>query len=360
MHIELSRIQVPVRKRPSDAVKVSSLASSMRVEGLLQPIGVTSSTPEPTDETVYTLVYGLHRLLAAKELKWNTISGLVMGTDTLSQSAQMRAIDAGASESEASMITPDLMAELAEIDENLIRYELSIPEFDAHNKRRKEIYEMLYPESTKAAKSREAGKSGGRDGKNGKPKSNIGTSVATPCYVADTVEKTGKSKSAICASLARAEVPNLDSVPEKTTLEERNEVASIHNRGVRAEKEAKRRAEAAAKAVKEETIAHMLSEAEKLKAIAEEEKAAAQEKIADIKAGKSRSKRPKAPKVIEKVSTPVDDLVSVDEARKTEAEDIIEGLLARIHKLMYSAPYASLKELEHKLLDICRTLVLES
>jgi len=340
----MSRIQIPERKREADETKVASLESSMRVEGLLQPIGVLSSTSDDS----YTLVYGLHRLLAAKNLSWNSIQCLVLSTDKLVQDARERATSAGADESETNLITEDIMAELAEIDENLIRYELSVPEFDAHNKRRKEIYETLYPESTKVAKSRANGRLGGRGKRSEKPKDNKAPSVSTPSYVADTVAKTGRSKSSVNKSLARAGVPNLESVPETVTVVERDEVAAIHGKGVRAEKEAKRKVKEAEKVRDAAVAERILSEAKELEVKAKEIKEVAQEKIKDLKTKGPKERKPKSP-------TP-EVPSEVDALKLEEQAAIVEGLLDRIQSFTGSAPYATLKELERKLLEICRGL----
>jgi DNA modification methylase len=78
----------------------------------LQPITVTSN---------FTLISGYHRLTACKELGWDTIPAIILELN-------------------------GLQAELAEIDENLIRNELTMLERATWQNRRKEIYEILHPE----------------------------------------------------------------------------------------------------------------------------------------------------------------------------------------------------------------------
>lgn len=116
MRIAINDIIVPVqRKRQLNADKVQELAESIEQIGLLHPLVVT---PEKR------LVAGLHRLEACKQLGWQVIDCVIRDYDTLD-------------------------TELAEIDENLIRAELTVLERAEHLKRRKEIYEAKYPEAKK-------------------------------------------------------------------------------------------------------------------------------------------------------------------------------------------------------------------
>lgn len=109
--LPLSNIRIENRLRPLNDAKVAELAASIAAIGLLQPIGVRPDG---------TLVYGYHRLEACKRLGWTEIPAVI--------------VDMG-----------DLHAELAEIDENLIRSELTVLEQSEHIGRRKRIYEQLYP-----------------------------------------------------------------------------------------------------------------------------------------------------------------------------------------------------------------------
>jgi hypothetical protein len=102
---------------------VNALVQSMADQGQLQPIVV-----RPRKEDGYWLVAGLHRLESAKKLKWKEINCTIFD-------------DMEANE-----------AELAEIDENLIRADLSPAERALQTGKRKELYETVYPE-TKATKA---------------------------------------------------------------------------------------------------------------------------------------------------------------------------------------------------------------
>lgn len=112
----IGEITVPSqRKRLLVKDKVKELAESIREIGLLQPIVITPQK---------VLVSGLHRLEACKLLGWQEVDYV---------------------EKDYS----ELDAELAEIDENLIRAELTVLERGEHFKRRKEIYEAKNPEAKK-------------------------------------------------------------------------------------------------------------------------------------------------------------------------------------------------------------------
>lgn len=147
MEVRISEIIVGQRKRPLR--DVSELARSIAEVGLLQPIVVTEDL---------RLLAGWHRLEACKRLGWETIPAMVVSLG-------------------------DLQAELAEIDENLVRQELTVLERAEHLARRKEIYEALHPEVKHGGAP---GKAGG--GKVARPKDDTVSSFA-----ADTAAKTGLS-----------------------------------------------------------------------------------------------------------------------------------------------------------------------
>ncbi len=77
-----------------------------------------------------------------------------------------------------------LQAELAKIDENLIRNDLDLIDRGEHLKRRKEIYEAIHPE-TKAGQSQSIGMN--------KSLGNNVTEIISPTFVDDTAKKTGVS-----------------------------------------------------------------------------------------------------------------------------------------------------------------------
>lgn len=115
MEIEIDKITIGERKRRTDELKVIELANSITEIGLLNPITVAHLNGG------YKLIAGLHRLEAFKQLGRETIPALIIDGDQLD-------------------------FELAEIDENLVRSELTVLERGELLSRRKEIYETLHPE----------------------------------------------------------------------------------------------------------------------------------------------------------------------------------------------------------------------
>nr|WP_325258901.1 ParB N-terminal domain-containing protein [uncultured Oscillibacter sp.] len=113
MRISISEIKVNPERRNAAPADVRELADSIAEIGLLNPVTVSQSC---------TLIAGLHRLEAAKLLGWTEIECVVSGLE-------------------------GLRAELAEIDENFVRSDLTPLEFGELLLRRKEIYEALHPES---------------------------------------------------------------------------------------------------------------------------------------------------------------------------------------------------------------------
>ena len=113
MKRQIFQIKVNDRRREADQEAVHELANSISKVGLLNPITVDQE---------YTLIAGLHRLEAAKLLGWAEIECTVSNLE-------------------------GLQVELAEIDENFVRKDLSDDEFRDLLLRRKEIYESLHPET---------------------------------------------------------------------------------------------------------------------------------------------------------------------------------------------------------------------
>ena len=122
MKIAISEVKINSGRRETSLSGINELARSISEVGLLNPI-----TVDPN----HTLIAGLHRLEAAKRLGWTEIECTVCGLE-------------------------GLQAELAEIDENVVRTALSTIEYGELLERRKEIYESLYPE-TKAGLSQAVG-----------------------------------------------------------------------------------------------------------------------------------------------------------------------------------------------------------
>jgi len=108
---DIEKIKVIGQRR--NLRNLEELKKSIQEIGLINPITITED---------YHLVAGYHRLEACKQLGWKTIPVKIMDAD-------------------------ELTAQLIEIDENLIRNELTVLERAEILKKRKEIYEAKYPES---------------------------------------------------------------------------------------------------------------------------------------------------------------------------------------------------------------------
>ena len=152
------------RLRKLSRPKVKELADSITEIGLLNPITVMAAGSE------YTLVAGRHRLEAARLLGWQTIPAVVVDL-------------------------VDLDRRLAEVDENLIRANLSDLERATHLSTRKHLYELKHPE-TKRGGDRGNQHTGGRQN-------------ADSAFSQDAAKKTGRSRRVI-----EEDVQIAESIPE--------------------------------------------------------------------------------------------------------------------------------------------------
>lgn len=146
--VHIAVVSTNGRMRKLSRPKVKELADSIAEIGLLNPITVCEAGSE------FTLVAGRHRLEAARMLGWHTIPATVVALS-------------------------DADRHIAEIDENLIRNELTVLERGEHLAARKGWYEAKHPETRK-------GIAGG--------KARQGSANAESAFAADTAEKTGRSR----------------------------------------------------------------------------------------------------------------------------------------------------------------------
>ena len=154
MRIPISEIKINPGRREALPERVAELAKSIAEVGLLNPI---------TLDRANTLIAGLHRLEAAKLLGWSEVDYTVSSLE-------------------------GLRAELAEIDENFVRTDLSAIEYGEILLRRKEIYETLHPE-TKVGVSQAAAMNRAV-GRNVSDK----MTLTSKSFVEDTAEKLGVGK----------------------------------------------------------------------------------------------------------------------------------------------------------------------
>lgn len=157
MRIKISKIKVKPGRRETVPAHIEELSKSISEIGLLNPITV---------EQDYTLIAGLHRLEAVKLLGWTDVECTVTSL-------------AG------------LQAELAELDENFVRSDLSAVEFGELLLRRKDIYETLHPETKKGTAQ--------AAGMNRALGNNVNGTVPSTSnsFAADTAEKLGVSRSTV-------------------------------------------------------------------------------------------------------------------------------------------------------------------
>jgi len=162
--VKIADIKVGERKRQVDAKRVKALTQSIKAVGLISPIMVNAK---------FELIAGNHRLEAFKALGEIEIPVIITDIDKI-------------------------QAELIEIDENLVRKELTELEKSEQLKRRKELHEQLHPESTKKAIAK----------KNLAKRNNsvLAKEDVEPVktFVEETAEKTGMSKRSIQQSIQNA------------------------------------------------------------------------------------------------------------------------------------------------------------
>ena len=152
MLIPTVEVKINPGRRTANADHIRELAKSISEIGLLNPITVDHR---------HVLIAGLHRLEATKLLNWPEIECTVSSLE-------------------------GLQAELAEIDENFIRNDLSPVEYGELLLRRKAIYELLYPEARN-----------GGDRKSEKIRSAKCASDSVKSFVDDTAEKLGVNPSTV-------------------------------------------------------------------------------------------------------------------------------------------------------------------
>jgi len=155
---KINEIVLNDNRRKVDESKVKELAESIKQLGLINPITVNSND---------VLIAGNHRLEAFK----------LLGKDEI----EVSVLDLN-----------NLLAELAEIDENLVRNELHWTDADKQIARRKVIYLELYPDTKKGAVNQHT-----------KDVLNPKFGISNKSFAQDTADKTNKSKSSISQSVKR-------------------------------------------------------------------------------------------------------------------------------------------------------------
>jgi ParB family chromosome partitioning protein len=159
--ISVQDIKVMPGRRTVDKEKVKDLVKSIREIGLINPITLTSDL---------RLIAGAHRLQAYKDMGQSEIPVTFLNNDN------------------------SALIELAEIDENIVRNNLHFLENGQALARRKEIYEMLYPETKQGGDRRsEESKTRRAQSETASADESV-TEVIPKSFVADTSSKTGHSE----------------------------------------------------------------------------------------------------------------------------------------------------------------------
>ncbi len=177
--VPIAQIVVGERRRGLQIARIPAIATSIRQIGLQTPITVTPGL---------ALVYGLHRVEACKSLGWPTIPAFIRDLNPLD-------------------------AELAEIDENLQRADLSALEYGEHFVRRQEIYLEKYPETASPAVK-------GGPGRGHKTTADSAL-VSTPAFTETASALTGKSRRTVEDTMHMVR----DIVPEARDLIRETEAA---------------------------------------------------------------------------------------------------------------------------------------
>jgi len=153
--------------RKLDDAAVRGLVSSISEVGIINPLRVRPVIRHVggVETDAYEVTAGAHRLKAARKIGLETVPCIVADDD-------------------------DLHAELAMIDENLMRADLSPADRITQFKRREAIYKQLHPETEHGANQGPSGKFCHTD---------------APSFVAATSEATGKSERAIRLELERGQ-----------------------------------------------------------------------------------------------------------------------------------------------------------
>jgi ParB/RepB/Spo0J family partition protein len=152
--------------RAIDAGTAAGLAESIAEIGLINPISVRANGER------WELIAGRHRITACQQLGLAEVECIVVEAD-------------------------DLHAELAMIDENLMRAELSPSDRAKQTYRRKVIYIELHPE-TEAGQAQSAGANRAQG-------NNVAENFSATSFAADTAAKTGQTDRTVRLHASRGE-----------------------------------------------------------------------------------------------------------------------------------------------------------
>lgn len=186
------------KARNVDTKAVNALVESIRETGLLQPITVrrVQKSRAGQMEEAFEVIAGLHRVKAFRKLGRETIPAFVSDMD-------------------------DLHAELALIDENLCRNDLTPAERASAQSRRKIIYQQLHPETKHGA----AGRGRTKEQLSGQ----LGHSNPAPAFDEAAAEATGQSERTVRRDVTRGEALGDDVLAKvaRTSLDKGDELDAL-------------------------------------------------------------------------------------------------------------------------------------
>lgn len=162
--------------RPLDGAKVRALAESMKAIGLMTPISVRAVN----DGERLELLAGNHRLSAAKLLGWEKIDASMFVDVQGDRDAQY---------------LDDIDAQIWQIDENLMRSELTPAQEADCLKRRKELWEKRISAEVqpKIGRGRPDGFAGDVERRTGKDKATVNQSIRRAARIENVADLSGTS-----------------------------------------------------------------------------------------------------------------------------------------------------------------------
>lgn len=187
--IKLGLLRPSPQPRPLITTDVDKLAASIREVGLIQPITVRPAVVEykGLSEQGFQIIAGHHRVAAVRALGWEEIDAIILESNG------------------------HLQAELIEIDENLVRSELTSAQRGHYTARRAEIREALAPYVAPEAYALDSYDGDEREGENQVGKvcpPEIGYKKPPPqtkSFAAETAALTGETKRSINQHRARGD-----------------------------------------------------------------------------------------------------------------------------------------------------------
>lgn len=201
VEVDLQLCYASPKARGIDAKSVNALADSISEFGLLQPITVRRVEKSRAGQmsAAFEVIAGMHRVKAFRKLGRATIPAFVQDMD-------------------------DLHAELALIDENLCRNDLTPAERASAQARRKAIYQQLHPETKRGAAGGAATKAN-----SGQAVGQVGQEPTPPRFDEAAADATGQSERSIRRDVTRGEVLGEDALAKvaRTSLDKGEELDAL-------------------------------------------------------------------------------------------------------------------------------------